>query len=65
MVDEYSKKIFKLFRGKMKKLEDIFEIEKAIKDGQTVSAGRKAKLEQKEMLNQSVSELTQVLELYK
>ncbi len=44
VLDEYSKEIFKMFRGKCKKLEDIETIEKAISEGQSISEKRKEKI---------------------
>ena len=63
--DDFSKEVFKMFKPKLKKLEEIETIEKAIEEGLEVKGERRQKLQHKESFNQSVEELTKVLQMYK
>ena len=63
--DGYSKEIYRMLRTKHKKLQEIENIEKELSKGANISDERREKLKAKESLQQSVNELTAVLELYK
>ena len=64
-MNNFTKELYKLVRGKGKKLEDIAKVEERMAENKIITEEQKDKLVNKEAFTQDVLRILEVAELYK